>query len=137
MEKYISKTVNETQEIAKALAAALKGGDVVAFFGDLGAGKTVFTRAIVNALGYDGYVTSPTFAVVNEYETKPTVYHFDMYRIDSEDALYGIVFFDYLENGGICIIEWSENIEYALPENTIRISIQGSGDEERIITVER
>ena len=66
MEKYISKTVNETQEIAKALAATLKGGDVVAFFGDLGAGKTVFTRAIVNALGYDGYVTSPTFAVVNE-----------------------------------------------------------------------
>lgn len=137
MERYISKTVSETQKIANDLAKTLKASDVVALFGDLGAGKTVFTRAVVNALGYDGYVTSPTFAVVNEYDTKPTVYHFDMYRIDSEDALYGIGFFDYLENGGICIIEWSENIEYALPENTIRVSIKGSGDEERLITVER
>ena len=113
----------------------LKGREVLALFGDLGAGKTAFTRGLCEALGIDE-VSSPTFAIVNEYSGKYTVYHFDMYRITDIDDLYSTGFYDYLNNG-VLVIEWSENIESELDDDAIRIRIEKTDDEnERIITIE-
>ncbi|MDY4190750.1 MAG: tRNA (adenosine(37)-N6)-threonylcarbamoyltransferase complex ATPase subunit type 1 TsaE, partial [Oscillospiraceae bacterium] len=95
-----------------------------------------FTRGLARGLGWEGEVSSPTFALVHEYRCSPPLYHFDMYRVTSFDDLYSTGFFDYMENGGVLAIEWSENIETALPEDCIRISFDRLGDEEREITVE-
>ena len=104
--------------------------------GDLGAGKTAFTRGLASGLGFDYGVSSPTFAIVNEYNAKFNIYHFDMYRITSEDDLYSTGFYDYLDNG-VVIIEWSENIEYALDDSAIRICItKGDIDNTRIFNIE-
>ncbi len=102
----------------------------------MGMGKTTLTRSIVEALGGGDCVSSPTFAIVNEYQGKFSIYHFDMYRVTNWDDLYSTGFFDYLDNG-IIIIEWSENIENALPDNTIKIYISHGNDEnERIFKIE-
>ena len=134
--KYISHSVDETEQIAINLAEKLKGNEVIAFFGGLGMGKTAFTRGICKGLGFNDGVQSPTFSLVNQYDAKYTVYHFDMYRINTYDDLYSTGFFDYLDTG-VLIIEWSENIENALPDDYIRIEIsQGESENQRIIDIE-
>jgi tRNA threonylcarbamoyladenosine biosynthesis protein TsaE len=136
MERFISHSAAETEAFAARLAGKLSGGEVIAYFGGLGMGKTTFTRGLARGLGWEGEVSSPTFALVHEYRCSPPLYHFDMYRVTSFDDLYSTGFFDYMENGGVLAIEWSENIETALPEDCIRISFDRLGDEEREITVE-
>ena len=136
MQKFITNNVNETELLGEKLAKTLKGGTVVAFFGGLGMGKTAFTRGLARGLKAVRDVSSPTFAIVNDYGGEPPLYHFDMYRVESWDDLYSSGFFDFYENGGILAVEWSENIENALPENTIRVEFQrGEHDTQRIITI--
>ena len=114
----------ETEKIGEALGKIIKDGSVVAMFGDLGAGKTAFTRGFTRGMGINCDVSSPTFALVNEYRgDKRTLYHFDMYRISGWDDLYSTGYFDYLDAGGCLIIEWSENIEAILPDDCIRVTI--------------
>ena len=137
MQRFISNSTEDTIELGKRLASALKGGTVVAFFGGLGMGKTAFTRGMARALCVDEEVSSPTFAIVNDYGGNPPLYHFDMYRVESWDDLYSSGFFDFYEAGGILSVEWAENIENALPENTVRVTIQrGENDNQRIITID-
>ena len=138
MEKiYRCRSLSETAAAAREVAAQLKGKETVAFYGDLGAGKTTFTRALCEALGLEDEVTSPTYAMVHEYMSGAfPVYHFDMYRVDGPDSLFSTGYYDYLENG-LMLIEWSENIEEALPPHHWRIEIRrGEEPEERIIRVE-
>ena len=120
--EYISKSVTDTEKIAEEIAKNVKSGDSVALFGGLGMGKTAFTRGFAKGLGFTGEVSSPTFAIINEYRGgKLHIYHFDMYRIESFDDLYSTNYFEYLDMGGVVITEWSENIENALPDEYIRI----------------
>ncbi|MBE6770715.1 MAG: tRNA (adenosine(37)-N6)-threonylcarbamoyltransferase complex ATPase subunit type 1 TsaE [Ruminococcaceae bacterium] len=129
MANYITHSPAETEKIGEMLGKTVKDGSVVAMFGDLGAGKTAFTRGFVRGMGIDCDVSSPTFALVNEYRgAKHTVYHFDMYRISGWDDLYSTGYFDYLDAGGCLIIEWSENIEAILPEDCIRVTITKTDD---------
>lgn len=135
MQEFVSHSEKETENFAKEFAKSLKAGDVVAFEGDLGAGKTAFVRGMAGGLDCSDSVCSPTFAIVNEYDGKIPVFHFDMYRIETLGELYSIGFFEYLERGGICAIEWSENIYSALPQNSIFVNIQRLSENERKITV--
>ena len=136
MEIFFSKSENDTSAIAADFASKLKGGDVVAFRGGMGMGKTVFVRSCVKALGIDADVSSPTFSIVNDYGGDINVYHFDMYRVESWDSLYSTGFFDYLNERSILFIEWSENIENVLPENTIYIDFTlGENLNERKIVI--
>lgn len=136
MQTFISNSPEETQKFAEEFAATLQGGDVIAFRGDLGAGKTCFTRGLARGLGFSGTVTSPTFALINEYiGGKLPVFHFDMYRISSWDELYSSGFFEYMEEKGIIVAEWSENIENALPESTVYVEIEKISESKRKITV--
>lgn len=131
-----SHSVRDTEEIGKKIASVLKGDEEIALFGDLGAGKTAFTRGLCEGLGFEDGVSSPTFAIVNAYDAKFPVYHFDMYRITSLDDLYSTGFFDYLKSG-VLVIEWSENIEDELEDDAIRIVIRKTGDEdERMILID-
>lgn len=131
-----SNSLEDTEKIAQKVAANLKGDEVIALYGGLGMGKTTFTRGLCLALGCEDNISSPTFALVNEYSGKFPVYHFDMYRVDSWDDLYSTGFFDYIGNG-LLVIEWSENIDGALPENTIKIEIQkGTGENERTFIID-
>lgn len=137
MQKFISSSATETENFAASLAKEIKGATVIAFFGGLGVGKTAFTRGLAKGMGIDADVSSPTFAIVNDYGGKPPLVHFDMYKVESWDDLYSSGFFDYLDMGAVLAVEWSENIENALPENTVRVTIEkGQGENERIITVE-
>ena len=136
MKKIISNSAQDTENIGAKVASSLKGNEVIALFGGLGMGKTAFTRGLSLALGVTDGVSSPTFALVNEYSGRYNIYHFDMYRVSSWDDLYSTGFFDYIDTG-VLVIEWSENIEGALPDNAIRISIsKGSSDDERIFEIE-
>lgn len=137
MQKFVTNNAEETIELGRKLAEKLNGGTVVAFFGGLGMGKTAFTRGMAKALKVSEEVSSPTFAIVNDYGGNPPLYHFDMYRVESWDDLYSSGFFDFYESGGILAVEWSENIENALPENTIRVTIErGECDNQRMITID-
>lgn len=137
MQKFITHSTDETIELGARLARTLKGSTVVAFYGGLGMGKTAFTRGMAKALCVKEEVSSPTFAIVNDYGGNPPLYHFDMYRVESWDDLYSSGFFDFYDAGGILAVEWSENIENALPENTIRVTIErGETDNQRIITID-
>ena len=137
MQKFVTNSEKETTELGRKLAGKLTGGTVVAFFGGLGMGKTAFTRGMAQVLCVKEDVSSPTFAIVNDYGGNPPLYHFDMYRVESWDDLYSSGFFDYYENGGILAVEWSENIENALPENTVRVTFErGESDNQRVITIE-
>lgn len=128
--------LDETKRLGERIAAKLTGTEVIAFFGGLGMGKTTLTRSIAEALGSSDDVSSPTFAIVNEYKARFNIYHFDMYRITSWEDLYSTGFFDYLDNG-VLLIEWSENIENALPEGYIRIDIKpGETENDRIFEIE-
>ena len=124
----------ETIEYAKKLGSSLRGGEVIAYFGGLGMGKTTFTSGLCEGYGIDAEVSSPTFALVNEYgNNNKKIYHFDMYRISGFEDLCSTGFFDYLDTNAVLAIEWSENIENALPENYIRLEIErGDSDESRI-----
>lgn len=137
MEKYITSSPEETEELGLRLGKKLRGGEVIAYKGGLGMGKTCFTRGLAAGLGYEGEVTSPTFALINEYlGGRLPLYHFDMYRINSWEDLYSTGFFDYREMGGVIAAEWSENIENALAENTITVSFTALGDEKREIIID-
>ena len=136
METYITNSPEETEEVAKEFAKSLNGGEVIAYRGNLGMGKTCFTRGLAKGLGYDGYVTSPTCALINEYlGGRLNIYHFDMYRISSWDELYSSGFLEYIEQGGIVAAEWSENIENALPQNTIYVELEALDENQRKITI--
>lgn len=137
MTEYISHSQSETEKIAYDLAQKLEKGTVIAFFGDLGMGKTCFVRGLAEGLSIHCHVSSPTFAIVNEYRGENnSLFHFDMYRISSFDDLYSTGFFDYLDENEFIAVEWSENIENLLPENVIRIKIERYDDENsRKITV--
>lgn len=138
MREYTSQSPEETERLGEQLAAELTPGTVVAFFGGMGMGKTVFTRGLARGLHSTESVSSPTFALVQEYGGTPPLAHFDMYRISTWDDLYSTGFFDYIDMGWILAVEWSENIENALPENTVRVEIRktGAGENERLITID-
>ena len=133
---YVSHSEAETEDLGRRLAAALSPGAVVAYRGDLGMGKTAFTRGLARGLGYEGRVTSPTFTIVNEYEGAGIpLFHFDMYRLKDAGGLFDIGWEDYLDRGGVCAVEWSERAEAALPRETVWVSIRRcaeSGDWRRI-----
>ena len=125
----------ETEAQGEALAKRLAAGAVIALTGGLGAGKTAFVRGLARGLGFTGRVTSPTFTIVNEYDSEIPLFHFDMYRINNEDELFEIGWDDYLERGGVIAVEWSENITGLLPENSVFVDIQKSGDFSRKIDI--
>ena len=135
--EYLSHSAEETEAIGEALGRLLRGGSVVAYRGGLGMGKTAFTRGLARGLGCRGRVTSPTFTIVNEYNGATPLFHFDMYRLEDEDALFDIGWDDYLERGGGCAVEWSENVESALPADTVYVTIRRDENHEdwRHITV--
>ena len=134
----ITHSPDETRALGRKLAQALQGGTVVAFTGDLGAGKTAFVSGMAEGLGIEERVTSPTFTIVNEYEGgRLPLFHFDLYRLGSADELFHIGWEDYLARNGVCAVEWSENVEEALDGDTIRVDISRGQDENtRIITIE-
>ena len=133
---YITYSPTETEELAQKLAPFLFPGAVIAYRGDLGAGKTAFTRGLARGLGYTDMVTSPTYTIVNEYlGGRLPLFHFDMYRLASGDDLWDIGWEDYLDRNGVCAVEWSENVEDAL-EMPIVITIEKLGEDSRRITLE-
>ena len=126
----------ETEAVVRKLAAQLQPGDVLAYYGDLGAGKTAFTRGLASGLGVTEPVTSPTYTIVDEYLSgRLPLFHFDMYRLGSADELFDIGWEDYLSRGGVCAVEWSENVMDALPEDTVWVRIAREGDTGRSITI--
>lgn len=132
MEKYISSGYNETVSFAENFAKTLRKGTVIAYLGDLGSGKTAFTCGLAKGLGIEADVTSPTFAICNEYRSDAnTLYHFDMYRIDGWESLYSTAFFDYLETDAYIAVEWSENIYGALPNDAVIVEIIKLSENER------
>ena len=135
--EFVTHSREETEALGARLASALIQGAVVAFTGDLGAGKTAFVSGMARALGVEERVTSPTFTIVNEYEGgRLPLFHFDMYRLGSADELFHIGWEDYLARGGVCAVEWSENVEEAIEDDAVRVSIlRGDGDNDRIITI--
>lgn len=137
MQKFYSESDSQTIKIAEGFARTLSPGTIVCLFGEMGVGKTVFTNGLCRALGVSDYVSSPTFTVVNEYDGDGfTIYHFDMYRIEDEDELLEIGFEEYLNSGGICIIEWPENIINSLPQKRIDIEIlRGNEFSDRTIII--
>lgn len=138
MIRFLSHNEQETEAIGEKIGAALPPGSVLAYCGDLGMGKTVFTRGLARGLGCTGRITSPTFTIVNEYEGRIPLFHFDMYRLPNSDALFDIGWEDYLARGGVCAVEWSERVTDALPEDTVRVKIDRCPDRDgwRVITVE-
>ena len=133
---FLTHSPGETEKLGEALALRLRPGDVVAYRGDLGAGKTAFTRGLAKGLGVREPVTSPTYTIVNEYlGGRLPLFHFDMYRLSSADDLFDIGWEDYLQRGGVCAVEWSENVQEAL-ENAVTVRIEKRSDETREITIE-
>ena len=133
---YHTKSAAETEALGEKLARKLRGGEVIAFTGDLGAGKTAFTRGLARGLGIADRVTSPTFTIVNEYEGgRLPLFHFDMYRLSCSDELYDIGWEDYLARGGVCAVEWSEIVEDALEADAIRVDIKNDGDDCRSVAI--
>ena len=130
---FRSESVAMTEEYGRRLAQDLRSGTVVALFGGMGMGKTAMVRGIASGMGLDAEVSSPTFALVHDYGGRPPLIHFDMFRVTTWDDLYSTGFFDYLDAGGILVVEWSENIASALPEDAIRIHISAPDDTTRFI----
>ena len=134
--EFITNSALETENVGQALGKRLTPGAVIAYQGDLGAGKTAFTRGVACGLGAKESVTSPTYTIVNEYLSgKYPLFHFDMYRLASSDDLFDIGWEDYLERGGVCAVEWSENVADAM-EGAIIVTIEKLGEETRRITIE-
>ena len=134
--EFLTNSPAETEAVGAALGKILNPGTVIAYRGDLGAGKTAFTRGLARGLGADDMVTSPTYTIVNEYlGGRMPLFHFDMYRLESSDDLWDIGWEDYLDRGGVCAVEWSENVADAM-EDPIIITIEKLGEETRRITIE-
>jgi len=135
--EYLSHSTAETEAVGASLGQRLLPGTVLAYRGDLGMGKTAFTRGLARGLGFTGRVTSPTFTIVNEYEGRIPLFHFDMYRLGGPDELFDIGWEDYLARGGVCAVEWSERVTDALPPDTVWVDIRRHPDREdwRIITI--
>ncbi len=135
--EFCTNSVQETQQLGRRLGEQLVPGTVIAYTGDLGAGKTAFTQGLAAGLGIDTRVTSPTFTIVNEYEGgRLPLFHFDMYRLGSSDELFDIGWEDYLARGGVCAVEWSENVDDALDADCIRVDIRrGQTDDQRLISI--
>ena len=134
--EYITNSPAETEKIGAALGKIIPPGTVIAYRGDLGAGKTAFTRGLARGLGSSEMVTSPTYTIVNEnLSGRIPLFHFDMYRLGSSDDLWDIGWEDYLERGGVCAVEWSENVDDAM-EDAIWVTIEKTGEESRRITIE-
>lgn len=134
---FKSLSSDETIKIGESIAEFLKPFDCLAFKGSLGMGKTCLIGGIAKGLGFSGDISSPTFSIVNEYRGgRLDLFHFDMYRVSGWEDLYSTGYFDYLEDGGVLAIEWSENILSALPDNVITVTIEKSAENERVITVE-
>ena len=137
--EFVTHSREETVALGGRLADALKTGRVVAFTGDLGAGKTAFVSGMARALGVEERVTSPTFTIVNEYEGgRLPLFHFDLYRLEGAEDLFDIGWDDYLDRGGVCAVEWSERAEEALPPETVRVTLRRCPENEnwRTVTVE-
>ena len=134
--QFITTSPAETEAVGAALAKILTPGTVLAYRGDLGAGKTAFTRGLARGLGCTDMVTSPTYTIVNEYLSgRLPLFHFDMYRLRSSDDLWDIGWDDYLDRGGVCAVEWSENVDDAM-ENAIFVTIEKTGEDSRRIIIE-
>ena len=134
--EFITHSPEQTEAVGIALGKRLQPGAVIAYQGDLGAGKTAFTRGLAKGLGCGELVTSPTYTIVNEYLSgRLPLFHFDMYRLHSSDDLWDIGWEDYLERGGVCAVEWSENVDDAM-EDAIWVTIHKLGEQTRRITIE-
>ena len=133
--QFVSHSTQETEQFGEEVAKSLRGGDVLAFTGSLGMGKTAFTRGLARGLGCRGRVTSPTFTIVNEYDGKTPLFHFDMYRLGSSDELFDIGWDDYLARGGVCAVEGSERVSDALPDDTIYVDIARGEEDENMRTI--
>ena len=135
--EYTTAGEEQTEALGFRLGQLIQPGAVIAYTGDLGAGKTAFTRGLARGLGIPDRVTSPTFTIVNEYEGgRLPLFHFDMYRLGSSDELFDIGWEDYLARGGVCAMEWSENVDDALDDDAIRVDIRrGAQDDQRVISV--
>ena len=134
--EFFTNSPKETENVGQALGAVLQPGMILAYEGDLGAGKTAFTRGLARGLGAAEAVTSPTYTIVNEYLSgRIPLFHFDMYRLSCADDLWDIGWEDYLDRGGVCAVEWSENVAEAM-EGAIRVRIEKTGEETRKITIE-
>jgi tRNA threonylcarbamoyladenosine biosynthesis protein TsaE len=134
--QYITNSPGETESVGAALGKIIEPGTVIAYRGDLGAGKTAFTRGLARGLGCTEIVTSPTYTIVNEYlGGRIPLFHFDMYRLRSSDDLFDIGWEDYLDRGGVCAVEWSENVDDAM-EDALYITIEKLGEDARRITIE-
>ena len=136
METYLTHSPAETEEVGRALAARLGPGSVVAMTGGLGMGKTAFVRGMARALESPDRVISPTFTIVNEYRGRLPLFHFDMYRLSGPEELFDIGWDDYLARGGICAVEWSENVPGAFEPGTVYVRFRRLGDTDREITIE-
>ena len=134
--EFVTTSPEQTEQVGIALGKILTPGTILAYEGDLGAGKTAFTRGLAWGLGSTDMVTSPTYTIVNEYLSgRLPLFHFDMYRLASADDLWDIGWDDYLERGGVCAVEWSENVQEAM-EGAIRVRIEKTGEESRRIIIE-
>ena len=134
--EFITHSPAETEKIGEALGNIIPAGTVIAYRGDLGAGKTAFTRGLARGLGYKEAVTSPTYTIVNEYlGGRLPLFHFDMYRLASAEDLWDIGWEDYLDRGGVCAVEWSENVEEAM-EDAMSVTIERLGEADRRISIE-
>ena len=134
--QFITHSPEETEKVGAALGAILSAGTILAYTGDLGAGKTAFTRGLAKGLGCTDMVTSPTYTIVNEYISgRLPLFHFDMYRLHSSDDLFDIGWEDYLDRNGICAVEWSENVADAM-EEAITVRIEKLGGDDRRIAIE-
>lgn len=134
---FESRNESDTEYLGERLARSLpEGGAVVALYGELGAGKTAFVRGMARGLGVADRVVSPTFTIVNEYSGRRDLFHFDMYRLGGAEELFDIGWEDYLERGGVCAVEWSENVPGAFDGSEIRVTIEKTGQDARTVTVE-
>ena len=133
--EYRTASEAETEQAAQRFAERLKAGDFLAFYGDLGSGKTAFIRGLARIFCPGERVSSPTYAIVNEYRGKPDIYHFDLYRVTDDDSLYATGFYDYFDRGGIIAAEWCENVPFALPDERYEIRFEKGAENERLITV--
>ncbi len=137
MQQFVSKKEADTRALGQRIGASLHGGRVVALFGPMGMGKTVFVTGVARGMGLSDAVSSPTFAIVNVYGANDELCHFDMYRVHTWEDLASTGFFEYMDAGSVLCVEWSENIENALPEDAVRVTIApGAEENERIITIE-
>ena len=135
MLEFKTNNAKETEELGLRIGQALRGGEILAMTGDLGAGKTTMTKSLASGLDIDEHITSPTFTIVNEYEGRLKLFHFDVYRIADVEEMYDLGFEEYIYSGGVCIIEWSNLIEEILPDDTINIQILYIDDNKRQINI--